>query len=125
MADVRKAINMFEQVHIPILGIVENMSYFICSNCSERHEIFGAGGGEQLAARFNTRLLGQVPISISVREGGDLGVPIVVGAPDSPQAAAFKQIADNVATQVSLFSLKGGGLPIIDMSDSRGDRFAV
>jgi ATP-binding protein involved in chromosome partitioning len=125
MGDVRKAFNMFEQVHIPVLGIVENMSYFICSNCSERHEIFGAGGGEQLAARFNIKLLGQIPISISVREGGDIGIPIVVGAPESAQAAAFKQIADNVATQVSLFSLKGGGLPIIDMSDSRGDRFAV
>ena len=125
MGDVRKAYNMFEQVHIPVLGIVENMSYFICPNCSERHAIFGQGGGEELARRFNNNLLGQVPISISIREGGDAGVPIVVGEPDSPQAMAFKQIAHNVATQVSLAALKGGGLPIIDMSDSRGDRFTV
>lgn len=125
MADVRKAFNMFEQVHIPVLGIVENMSYFVCPNCSERHEIFGAGGGAELAKRFNSNLLGQIPLSISVREGGDIGVPIVVGAPDSPQAAAFKQIAENVATQVSLSTRKGGGLPIIDMSDSRGDSFTV
>ena len=125
MADVRKAINMFEQVHIPVLGIVENMSYFICPSCSERHEIFGSGGGQELATRFNTALLGQIPISISVREGGDIGVPIVVGAPDSPQAIAFMQIAENVATQISLSSLKSPGLPIIDMSDTRGDRFAV
>jgi ATP-binding protein involved in chromosome partitioning len=125
MGDVRKAYNMFEQVHIPVLGIVENMSYFVCPNCSERHAIFGEGGGKELAERFNNQLLGQVPISISIREGGDSGIPIVVGAPDSPQALAFKEIADNVATQIGLAALKGGGLPIIDMSDSRGDRFAV
>lgn len=125
MADVRKAINMFEQVHIPILGIVENMSYFICSNCSERHEIFGTGGGGELAEKFRTELLGQVPLSINVREAGDKGVPVLVSAPESPQAIAFKQIADNVATQVSLQAMKGGGLPIINMSDSRGDRFTV
>jgi ATP-binding protein involved in chromosome partitioning len=125
MADVRKAINMFEQVHIPVLGIVENMSYFICSNCSERHAIFGSGGGAELAKQFNTELLGMVPLSINVREGGDAGVPIVVGAPDSPQANAFRQIAENVAAQISLLAMKGGGLPLINMSDSRGDRFAV
>ena len=125
MADVRKAYNMFEQVHIPVLGIVENMSYFVCPTCSERHEIFGAGGGEELARRFHSNLLGQIPLSISVREGGDIGIPIVVGAPDSMQAAAFRQIAENVANQICISSLKGGGLPILDMSDSRGDRFAV
>jgi ATP-binding protein involved in chromosome partitioning len=79
MADVRKAFNMFEQVHIPVLGIVENMSYFTCPNCSERHEIFGAGGGEELARKFRSNLLGQIPLSTGVREGGDKGVPIVVG----------------------------------------------
>src|SRR5712692_1526679 len=125
MADVRKAFNMFEQVHIPVLGIVENMSYFVCPNCSERHEIFGSGGGQELARRFKSNLLGEIPLSVSVREGGDIGISIVVGAPDSMQAAAFKQIAENVATQISISSLKGGALPIIDMSDSRGDRCTV
>ena len=125
MGDVRKAYNMFQQVHIPVIGIVENMSYFVCPNCSERHAIFGEGGGKELARRFDGNLLGQVPISINIREGGDIGIPIVVGAPDSPQALAFKEIAENVATQVSVNASKGGGLPIIDMSDSRGDRFAV
>src|SRR3981081_1713220 len=110
LIDVRKAFNMFEQVHIPVLGIVENMSYFVCPNCSERHAIFGSGGGEELAKRFNNVLLGQVPLSISVREGGDLGIPIVVGAPDSPQAIAFTRIAENVATQISLSSMKSPGL---------------
>src|SRR5438552_2492481 len=69
MADVRKAFNMFEQVHIPVLGIVENMSYFVCPNCSERHAIFGEGGGKELVRRFNNNLLGQVPIALSIREG--------------------------------------------------------
>jgi ATP-binding protein involved in chromosome partitioning len=115
MADVRKAINMFDQVHIPILGIVENMSYFICSNCSERHHIFGSGGGEELAKRFRTSLLGQIPLSTSVREGGDIGVPIVIGAPESEQGTAFQQIAENVRVQIDILEKKGGGLPVISM----------
>lgn len=125
MADVRKAINMFDQVHIPVLGIVENMSYFVCENCATRHAIFGSGGGAELAKRFNVPLLGQVPLSVSVRAGGDAGVPIVIGEPNSLQAAAFREIADNVATQISVQAMKGTGLPIINLSDNRGDRFAV
>jgi len=115
MADVRKAFNMFEQVQIPVLGIVENMSYFVCPNCSEKHDVFGAGGGEALSRRFNTMLLGQIPLSISVRESGDIGIPIVVGAPDSQQARVFIEIAERVAAQVSIAAMKGGGLPIINI----------
>jgi ATP-binding protein involved in chromosome partitioning len=115
MADVRKAINMFDQVHIPILGVVENMSYFICSNCSERHHIFGAGGGEELVKRFKTNLLGQIPLSTSVREGGDIGVPIVVGSPESEQATVFRGIAENVVKQIGILEKKGVGLPVISM----------
>jgi ATP-binding protein involved in chromosome partitioning len=115
MADVRKAFNMFEQVQIPVLGIVENMSYFICPNCSERHDIFGSGGGQQLADRFRTKLLGQIPLSMSIREGGDIGIPIVIGAPDSQQARAFRQVAENVAAQVSVAAIKSGSLPIISI----------
>lgn len=125
MADVRKAFNMFEQVHIPVLGIVENMSYFVCPDCSARHAIFGSGGGETLAAMFKTRLLGQVPLSPAIRESGDIGVPVVVGAPDSPQAAAFVEIARNVTDQVSLASGEDQGLPIINMDDNRGESFDV
>src|SRR5262244_4306785 len=120
MADVRKAFNMFEQVRIPVLGIVENMSYFICENCSTRHDIFGSGGGQRLAEKFNTTLLGRVPLSIEVREGGDLGVPIVVSNPEGAQAKAFREIADNVAIRLSVLSLTTGGLPVLDMGDSRG-----
>ena len=125
MADVRKAINMFEQVHIPVLGVVENMSYFVCPNCSERHDIFGTGGGQELATRYRTRLLGQVPLSTVVREAGDSGVPVVIGSPDSPQAKAFLEIAEGVEAELKALAKKGGGLPILDMSDSRGDAFTV
>jgi len=125
LGDVRKAFRMFEQVHIPILGIVENMSYFICPSCSEKHHIFGSRGGEELAQSFNSNLLGRIPFSIDIREGGDAGVPIVSAAADSPQALAFLQIADNIASQVGLLAITGRGLPVMDMSDSRGDRFVV
>jgi ATP-binding protein involved in chromosome partitioning len=125
MADVRKALNMFEQVHIPVFGIVENMSYFLCPNCSERHHIFGSGGGEELARKFRTKLLGQIPLSTGVREGGDAGLPIVVGGADSPQAEAIREIAANVAAQISKAALVDASLPIINMGDGRGDSFTV
>jgi ATP-binding protein involved in chromosome partitioning len=125
MADVRKAYNMFEQVRIPVVGIVENMSCFVCPTCSTRHNIFGAGGGEELAAKFKTTLLGQIPLSERVREGGDTGAPIVVTDPESDQAAAFRQIADRMVEQLQVLAEKGGELPVIDMSDSRGDSFTV
>lgn len=114
LADVRKAYNMFQKVGVPVMGIVENMSYFLCSNCSEKHEIFGTGGGEELAKRYNVTFLGKIPLSIGIREGGDLGVPIVAGAPDSPQARAFQQAAEALATQVSMTAMKANKLPILN-----------
>ncbi|MBI3651347.1 MAG: iron-sulfur cluster carrier protein ApbC [Acidobacteria bacterium] len=125
MADVRKALNMFEQVHIPVFGIVENMSYFICANCSERHHIFGSGGGEELARKFKTSLLGQIPLSSSVREGGDAGLPIIIGSSDSVQAEAIREIAAKVAAKVARAALVEASLPIINMGDGRGDSFTV
>lgn len=116
LSDVRKAYNMFEQLHVPCLGIVENMSYFVCSNCSERHEIFGHGGGESLADRYGVPFLGGIPLSIGVREGGDLGIPIVVGAPSSPQAEAFRAVAQNVAAQISINAIKANKtLPVLNV----------
>jgi ATP-binding protein involved in chromosome partitioning len=98
--DVRKAIGMFDQVGVPLLGVVENMSYFVCPGCSERHEIFGRGAGQALAARFRTELLGRVPIGIHVREGGDSGTPVVLGHPSSQEAQAFREIAENVTRRI-------------------------
>ena len=90
---VRKGIAMFEKVNVPILGIVENMSYFTTPN-GERVEIFGHGGGQAEAARQDIPFLGEVPIFTEIREGGDRGVPVVVSAPDKPAGRAFIQIAE-------------------------------
>ncbi len=90
---VRKGIAMFEKVNVPILGIVENMSYFITPN-GERVEIFGHGGGRAEAERQKTSFLGEVPIFTAIREGGDKGVPVVVAAPNQPPAQAFIKVAE-------------------------------
>jgi ATP-binding protein involved in chromosome partitioning len=116
LSDVRKAYNMFDQLHVPILGIVENMSYFECPNDGEKFYIFGHGGGEALAEAYGASFLGAIPLSISVREGGDLGVPIVIGQPDSAQAKSFRAVAQNVAAQVSIGALKAGKtLPVLNL----------
>ena len=107
LADVRRAYAMFEQVSIPVLGIIENMSYFIPPDMPEkRYDIFGSGGGQKLADQFNIRLLGEVPLGMEVREGGDKGVPVVISNPESPQAIAFKAAAEEVARQISIEAMK-------------------
>src|SRR5678809_265317 len=100
VADVRRALRMFETVAIPVLGIVENMSYFVAPDTGNRYNIFGEGGGEKLALQYHVPFLGSIPLGIEVREGGDNGIPVVVGKPDSPQAMAFKHVAEEVARQV-------------------------
>jgi ATP-binding protein involved in chromosome partitioning len=114
LADVRKAHNMFQQVGVTVLGIVENMSYFVCPNCSEKHEIFGNGGGKELAELYNVALLGRIPLSMGIREGGDMGVPVVAGAPDSAQSQAFRQVAETLALQASMLAMKPTKLPILN-----------
>lgn len=106
VADVRRALRMFETVAVPILGVVENMSYFIAPDTGTRYDIFGAGGGERLAAQYHVPYLGAVPLGLDVREGGDRGVPVVVGQPDSAQALAFRRVAEEVARQVSIEAMK-------------------
>jgi len=106
IADVRRALRMFETVAIPILGIVENMSYFVAPDTGIRYNIFGEGGGEKLAAMYHVPLLGSIPLGIEVREGGDSGVPVVVSHPDSPQAKAFRSVAEEVARYVSIEAMK-------------------
>ena len=102
LADVRKAANMFLDMKIPLLGIVENMSSFICHNCKDEFDIFGHGGGARLANKYQISLLAEIPITTIVREGGDSGVPIVVSDPDSAPAQAFRRAAEQVAFQVLL-----------------------
>ena len=93
LADVRRAKTMFDKVHIPVLGLVENMSYFVCPSCSTRHEIFAYGGGERAAEQMGVSFLGRVPLEPAVRESGDAGEPVLVAAPDSQSARAFVDIA--------------------------------
>ncbi|MEO5763548.1 MAG: P-loop NTPase, partial [Vicinamibacteria bacterium] len=89
-----------------ILGVVENMSYFICPNCTERHEIFGKGGGAEIARDLKVPLLGDIPIDMRVRSGGDEGTPVVVAAPESPAAQALTTIASKVAARISMQAMK-------------------
>ena len=100
LLDVRKALGMFNKLNVPILGIVENMSYFIAPDTGHRYGIFGEGGGQRVADEFGVPLLGQIPLEMETREGGDAGVPITVGRPDSAQAQAFRKIAAAVAARV-------------------------
>jgi ATP-binding protein involved in chromosome partitioning len=98
--DVRKGLMMFQKVNVPLLGIIENMSYFVCGHCGERTEIFSSGGGERAANKLGIPFLGRIPIDPAIRAGGDTGTPIVVADPVSPQAAAFREIAAKIMAQV-------------------------
>ena len=100
LIDARKGLAMFRKVNVPVLGIIENMSYFICRHCGEREEIFGHGGGQKTAEMLGVPFLGEVPIDPKVVIGGDSGVPIVVGEPASPAAQAFRELARQVVDQV-------------------------
>ncbi|MFQ5795597.1 MAG: P-loop NTPase [Candidatus Bipolaricaulia bacterium] len=100
LSDVRRGIHMFEEVKVPLLGIVENMSYFICPHCGETTEIFGVGGGERESLKRNVPLLGRIPIDPDLRESGDRGVPIVIAAPDSQTAKEFERIASRLADRI-------------------------
>jgi ATP-binding protein involved in chromosome partitioning len=106
LADVRRALRMFETVNVPVLGVVENMSYFVAPDTGTRYNIFGEGGGLRLSEEYGVPYLGAVPLGMAVREGGDSGVPIVVGDPESPQAEAFRRVAEEVARQVSIEAMK-------------------
>ncbi|MBI4436255.1 MAG: iron-sulfur cluster carrier protein ApbC [Candidatus Omnitrophica bacterium] len=109
LLDVEKAIFMFQKVNCYILGVVENMSNFICPHCEKGTPIFGEGGGEKLAKEFNIPLLGQIPLVPEIREGGDSGRPIVIRAPKSEVALAFQEIAGEVAAKLSVYSMQRKG----------------
>jgi len=107
MQDVRKAHAMFQKVRIPVMGVVENMSYFQCPGCEQRHAFFGEGGGKLLARKLGIELLSEIPIVSQVREGGDEGRPIVMRDPQSEVAKAFRQLARKVAQQTSILTSQG------------------
>jgi ATP-binding protein involved in chromosome partitioning len=101
LIDARKGLKMFEKVGIPILGIVENMSLHVCSNCGHEEPIFGEGGGERMGRDYNVELLGRLPLDINIREQADSGMPTVVADPDSRSADIYRQIARRVAVKIA------------------------
>jgi ATP-binding protein involved in chromosome partitioning len=114
-ADAMRGVAMFQQMNVPILGLVENMSYFVCPCCGMRTEIFDHGKVRREAERRNLQFLGEIPLETNVRIGGDTGTPIVVSQPDSPVAQAFKASARNSAARISVLANRKK-LPVIKMS---------
>jgi hypothetical protein len=96
LLDAVKGVNMFRKVNVPILGIIENMSYFVCPHCGRRTDIFSHGGGERESKRLGVPFLGEVPLDVEIRVGGDVGQPIVEARPDSPNSKAFFELAERV-----------------------------
>jgi len=113
LADAKKGLKMFEEVKTPILGIIENMSGFVCPNCKEVHDIFGSGGGKRIAEENEVELLGQIPIEAIVREGGDEGAPVVAAHPESATAHAFEHAAQRVAGRLSVEAARKPRKPTI------------
>ena len=101
-----KAVGMFEKLNVPLLGVVENMSHFICPNCDEKHYIFGEGGAKKISEQFNMPFLGEIPLNSGIMSGSDSGKPIMITDPESPGAVAFRKSAKNVAAQCSIQAAK-------------------
>ena len=108
LIDADKGVKMFQQVKVPLLGIVENMSYFVCDGCDKKHHIFRQGGGKTLAENFKIPLLGEVPIIPAIAEAGDNGIPVVMSDPESPAGKAYKELAGQVAAQLSINQANSG-----------------
>jgi len=104
LADSRRAMAMYKKLNIPTIGIIENMSYFVCPSCSHEADIFGHGGGEKLAADLGVPFLGRVPIYQPIREGSDTGVPLLISEPESAAGRALMSAAERTAAQVSIAS---------------------
>jgi ATP-binding protein involved in chromosome partitioning len=112
LADTRRAVAMYRKLNIPALGLIENMSHFVCPGCGKESDLFGRGGGERLAADLTVPFLGSIPLYEPVRRGGDEGVPIVIGEPDSPPARALMAVAERVAQQTSIASYSRRAIPL-------------
>jgi ATP-binding protein involved in chromosome partitioning len=112
LADSRRAVAMYKKLNIPPLGIIENMSYFVCPNCAHEADIFGHGGGEKMAADLGVPFVGRIPIYQPIREGSDAGVPLIVSEPESAAARAFMAAAERTAAQVSIASYNRPTIPL-------------
>ncbi|MBP1705449.1 MAG: hypothetical protein H6Q36_1188 [Chloroflexi bacterium] len=114
LSDVEKALAMFRRMSVPVVGVVENMSAFACPHCGELTEIFGRGGGERLAEMWDLEFLGGIPLDITVRQGGDMGVPSVAQVEPGPAAAALTQLARTVAARMSVRAARAQ--PVVTIS---------
>jgi ATP-binding protein involved in chromosome partitioning len=114
LADSRRAVRMYQKLNIPMLGLIENMSYFACPNCQHESEIFGRGGGERTAQAMGVPFLGRIPIYEPICRGGDSGQPLVIGEPESAAARAFFSAAEQLAAQVSIASFER---PVISVAE--------
>ena len=112
VADSRRAVRMYQKLNIPTLGIIENMSYFVCPTCQHESDIFGLGGGERMASQLGVPFLGRIPLYQPIREGSDNGVPLVMSEPDSPAARAFLAAAERMAAEISIASFKTAAVPL-------------
>jgi ATP-binding protein involved in chromosome partitioning len=123
LQDVYKSVSMCKKVGIPLLGVVENQSYFVCDGCTKRHELYGSGGGQRVADYAEAPLLGQIPLHPSVREWGDAGTPVVQAAPGSETAQAFVAVAERLITQLQ--EREDPGVLTIDRSGGQNRRLPI
>ncbi len=114
LLDARKAIEMFRKVHVPVLGIVENMSTHVCSNCGHVEPVFGAGGGEQIAADYETEVLGRLPLAMSIREQSDGGTPPLVADPEGEVSQTFRSMATRIVAAVETSASDAPTISILD-----------
>ncbi|HEX7594558.1 MAG TPA: iron-sulfur cluster carrier protein ApbC [Anaerolineae bacterium] len=121
LADVAKGIAMFQKLEVPVIGVVENMSYFLCPHCGERTDIFAHGGAQKMAEKYHVPFLAEIPLDVAIRVGGDTGKPITAAQPDSPYAQVFQKLAQAVAARVSVMNVQaaqgelisGASIPVI------------
>lgn len=113
--DVRKGLMMFKKVNVPLLGVIENMSFFVCGHCGERTEIFSFAGGERAAQKFEIPFLGRIPLDPVIREGGDTGMPVVASDQNSPLTLAFRNAAEALQTRVQQLTNEATGATLSDM----------
>ncbi len=115
LSDVRKGVMMFKKVNVPLLGMIENMSFFLCGHCGERTDIFSFAGGERAAEKFDVPFLGRIPLDPAIRAGGDAGTPLVVADPDSPQTQAFRSVTSALQRRVAELTNHATGSTLSDM----------
>jgi len=119
VADTRRAVRMYQKLNVPTLGLIENMSHFVCPSCAHESDIFGKGGGEKLAQELSVPFLGRIPIYEPIRIGGDTGVPITVGDPQSVAATSLRSSADQLAVQLAIVNFASSAKRAIPLTQVR------